>query len=37
LRHTATILVENHSLKPFKHRVLATYVLSERTFKHFSI
>lgn len=33
LRHTASILVENHSLKPFKQRVLGTYVLLESTLK----
>ena len=26
LRHTPTVLVENHSLKPFRQRVLGTYV-----------
>lgn len=31
LRHMASILVENHSLKPFKQRVLGTYVLLEST------
>jgi hypothetical protein len=31
LRHLATILVENHSLKPYKQRVLGTYVLLEST------
>lgn len=31
LRHTASILIENHSLKPFKQRVLGTYVLLEST------
>lgn len=30
-RHLPTILVENHSLKPFKQRVLATYVMLEQT------
>lgn len=29
LRHTPTILVENHSLKPYRQRVLGTYVLLE--------
>ncbi|BBM84858.1 M14 family metallopeptidase [Candidatus Uabimicrobium amorphum] len=29
LRNLATILVENHSLKPYKQRVLGTYVLIE--------
>jgi hypothetical protein len=33
LRHLAAILVENHSLKPFKQRVLGTYVLLESTLK----
>lgn len=33
LRHMASILVENHSLKPFKQRVLGTYVLLESTMK----
>ena len=33
LRHMAAILVENHSLKPFKQRVLGTYVLLESTLK----
>ena len=32
-RHIASILVENHSLKPFKQRVLGTYVLLESTLK----
>lgn len=32
-RHLPTILVENHSLKPFKQRVLGTYVLLEQTLK----
>jgi len=31
LRHMASVLVENHSLKPFKQRVLGTYVLMEST------
>ncbi len=31
LRHMPTVLVENHSLKPFKQRVLGTYVLLEST------
>ncbi len=29
LRHLPTVLVENHSLKPFRRRVLGTYVLLE--------
>ncbi len=33
LRHLAAILVENHSLKPYKQRVLGTYVLLESTLK----
>ncbi len=33
LRHMASILVENHSLKPFKQRVLGTYILLEATMK----
>jgi hypothetical protein len=33
LRHMASILVENHSLKPFKQRVLGTYVLLESAMK----
>lgn len=32
-RHLPTILIENHSLKPFKQRVLGTYVLLEQTLK----
>jgi hypothetical protein len=28
-RHLATVLVENHSLKPFRRRVLGTYVILE--------
>lgn len=31
LRHLGAVLVENHSLKPFKQRVLGTYVLLEST------
>jgi hypothetical protein len=31
LRHMASILVENHSLKPFQQRVLGTYILLEST------
>jgi murein tripeptide amidase MpaA len=31
LVHRPTILVENHSLKPYRQRVLGTYVLLERT------
>jgi hypothetical protein len=33
VRHLATVLVENHSLKPYKQRVLGTYVLLEQTLK----
>jgi len=33
LRHMASVLVENHSLKPYKQRVLGTYVLLESTLK----
>ncbi len=33
LRHMPTLLVENHSLKPFKQRVLGTYILLESTLK----
>ena len=32
-RHLATVLVENHSLKPYKQRVLGTYVLLESTLR----
>nr|WP_246029099.1 M14 family metallopeptidase [Parashewanella tropica] len=32
-RHLPTILVENHSLKPFKQRVLGTYIYLEQTLK----
>ncbi len=33
LRHVPTILVENHSLKPFKQRVLGTYVFLEASLR----
>lgn len=33
LRHLPTLLIENHSLKPYKQRVLGTYVLLESTLK----
>ncbi|MEO5893478.1 MAG: M14 family metallopeptidase [Ferruginibacter sp.] len=33
LRHLASVLVENHSLKPYRQRVLGTYVLLESTLK----
>ncbi|MCZ4338407.1 M14 family metallopeptidase [Shewanella colwelliana] len=32
-RHLPTILIENHSLKPFKQRVLGTYVMLAATLK----
>lgn len=32
-RHLPTVLIENHSLKPFKQRVLGTYVLLEQTLR----
>jgi murein tripeptide amidase MpaA len=32
-RHLATVLVENHSLKPYKQRVLGTYLLLESTMR----
>lgn len=32
-RHLPTVLVENHSLKPFKQRVLGTYVMLAQTLK----
>ena len=32
-RHMATILVENHSLKPYDQRVLGTYVFLEQTLR----
>ena len=32
-RHLPTLLVENHSLKPYKQRVLGTYVLLESTLR----
>jgi len=32
-RHLPTVLVENHSLKPYRQRVLGTYVLLEATLK----
>ncbi|MEO8771038.1 MAG: M14 family metallopeptidase, partial [Ferruginibacter sp.] len=37
LRHLAAILVENHSLKPYRQRVLGTYVLLESTLKLLAI
>ena len=33
LRHLPTVLVENHSLKPFRQRVLGTYVLLEASLR----
>ncbi len=33
VRHLAAVLVENHSLKPYKQRVLGTYILLESTLK----
>jgi murein tripeptide amidase MpaA len=33
LRHLPTVLVENHSLKPFRQRVLGTYVLLAETLR----
>ena len=33
LRHLPSVLVENHSLKPYKQRVLGTYVLLEASLK----
>lgn len=33
LRRLPTVLVENHSLKPYRQRVLGTYVLLEQTLK----
>ena len=33
VRHLPTILVENHSLKPYKQRVLGTYVLLEHSLR----
>jgi murein tripeptide amidase MpaA len=36
LRHLPTVLVENHSLKPYKQRVLGTYVLIEQSIKTLS-
>jgi hypothetical protein len=33
IRHLPTVLVENHSLKPYHQRVLGTYVLLESTMK----
>lgn len=33
LRHLGALLIENHSLKPYKQRVLGTYVLLENTLR----
>jgi hypothetical protein len=33
LRHLATVLVENHSLKPYRQRVLGTYILLESSLR----
>ena len=33
VRHLPTVLVENHSLKPYRQRVLGTYVLLESTLR----
>ncbi len=33
VRHLPTVLIENHSLKPYKQRVLGTYVLLESTLR----
>lgn len=33
MRHLPTILVENHSLKPYRQRVLGTYVMLEHTLR----
>lgn len=33
IRHMASILIENHSLKPFKQRVLGTYVFLEQAIR----
>ncbi len=33
VRHLPTVLVENHSLKPFRQRVLGTYVLLEHSLR----
>ncbi|MEW6745264.1 MAG: amidohydrolase family protein [Planctomycetota bacterium] len=33
VRHLATVLVENHSLKPFRQRVLGTYAFLESTLR----
>ncbi len=36
IRHLPTILIENHSLKPFKQRVLGTYIFLEQSIKSVS-
>ena len=33
VRHLPTVLVENHSLKPYRQRVLGTYILLQRSLK----
>lgn len=33
VRHLPTVLVENHSLKPYRQRVLGTYILLEQSLK----
>jgi hypothetical protein len=37
LRRLPTVLVENHSLKPYRQRVLGTYVLIEETLKALAV
>lgn len=37
VRHLPTVLVENHSLKPYKQRVLATYIFIEEAMKLLAI
>lgn len=37
LRRMATVLVENHSLKPYRQRVLGTYVLLEESLKALAV
>lgn len=36
-RHLPTVLVENHSLKPYDQRVLGTYALLESTLRHLAL
>lgn len=33
VRHLATVLIENHSLKPYRQRVLGTYIMLEESLK----